>query len=111
MHRLVRIAFVILACSVTSMGFAYEYSQPTIDSYMSYCTFGEFFGKARCECAIKEIQKSMSEEDYQAAIKEVVNTGEINPEALDVWNHALNVSCRDVQSPDDPPPQFPFVLP
>ena len=111
MQCLVRIAFVILACSVTSMGFAYEYSQPTIDTYMSACTIGDFFSQARCECAIEEIQQSISEEDYQASIKKAINTGEMNPEAMAVYEHALNGSCQDLQSPDDHPPQFPVVQP
>lgn len=53
----------------------------------------------------------MSEEDYQASIKEAINTGEMNPEAMAVYEHALNGSCQDLQSPDDHPPQFPVVQP
>ena len=98
MQCLVRMAFVILACSVTSMGYAQEYSQATIDSNISDCTIGDFFSQARCECAIKQIQQSMSEEDYKASLKE----------ALAVFYRVLNVSCRDIGFPDDRP-HFPLV--
>ena len=108
MQCLVRMAFVILACSVTSMGYAQEYSQATIDSNISDCTIGDFFSQARCECAIKQIQQSMSEEDYKASLKEAVQTGEVKPEALAVFYRVPNVSCRDIGFPDDRP-HFPLV--
>lgn len=91
MQCLVRIAFVILACSVTSMGYAYEYSQPTIDSYISSCKAGNMFSQARCECAIKEIQQSISEEDYKASLKDPTQA---KPEILAVYGRAI-ASCAD----------------
>ena len=88
------------------MGYAYEYSQAAIDSYISDCT--NFLSQASCECVIKEIQQSMSEEDYKASLKEAVQTGEVKPEALAVFYRVLNVSCRDIGFPDDRP-HFPLV--
>ena len=67
-----------------------------------------FFSQARCKCAIKEIQQSMSEEDYKASLKEAVQTGEVKPEALAVFHRVPNVSCRDIGFPDYQP-HFPLV--
>ena len=50
----------------------------------------------------------MSEEDYNASLKEAVQTGEVKPEALAVFHRVLNVSCRDIRFPDYQP-HFPLV--
>ena len=83
------------------MGYAYEYSQAAIDSYISDCT--NFLSQASCECVIKEIQQSMSEEDYKASHKEAVQTGEVKPEVMTVLYHARNVCCRDIGFPHKRP--------
>lgn len=94
MFNLIKLSLLSTLFLFSTTSNANEYSQDTIDFYMSSCRIGDLFTQDTCECAIQYIQENLTEKEYNAAILAVVSGEEVKPETLEILTNALSAECE-----------------